>query len=104
MRQRLTTILLGLAFTWPATAVAGDGVEWQTWNGRLPRHAIQGGVDLYGTAPLYICRARHVNGVHPGKLLNRRCHIAWGGSEVVLHQFEVLVATNGPSRERDRRR
>jgi len=81
--------------TMTQSAFARPELAWESWRGRLPRNAIQGGVDANGSVPLYICRARHINGVHPGKLLNRECHIGWGGKEVILRQFEVLVWRDG---------
>jgi len=90
VRRVIATMLTALAFGQTAAA-AGPELSWEPWTGRVPRNAIEGGVDFNGTTPLYICRSRHVNGVHPGKLLNGQCHIGWGGKEVVLPRFEVLV-------------
>ena len=103
MRRTLTTLLSGFALALPHMTNAMDGVEWRTWNGRLPAGAIRGGVDQNGTVPLYICRAHYINGVHPGKVLNGRCNIGWGGDEIVLRHFEVLVSIDRYYREFDRR-
>ncbi len=102
MKRPLITLLFASTLALPVAAGVRNGVEWRPWNGRLPANAIQGGIDQNGTVPLYICRARHINGVHPGKLLNGKCSIGWGGSEVVHHRFEVLVSTQPHNRSRDR--
>lgn len=103
MRRALTTLLFGFALALPLMANAKDGVEWRPWNGRLPAGAILAGVDDNGRIQLYICRARHINGVHPGKLREGRCHIGWGGDEIVLRHFEVLASTDRNYREFDKR-
>jgi len=103
MRRALTTLLFGFAFALPFTADAFDDVEWRAWNGRLPAGAIRGGVDDNGRIPLFICRAHYRNGIHPGKLREGRCNIGWGGEEIVLRRFEVLVSTDRHYREPDRR-
>lgn len=104
MRRTLAILLFGSALTLPAAPHAHDGVEWRPWKGRLPANAVRGGVDQNGRVPLYICRAHYINGIHPGKLLSGKCNIGWGGQEVVLHHFEVLVSTGRYYRERDRER
>jgi len=103
MRKTLAAILVTSILALPALVFARDAVEWRSWHGRLPTNAVKGGVDQNGKVPLYICRAHHINGVHPGKLLNGKCNIGWGGSEVVLHRFEVLVLAEPHYRDRDRR-
>lgn len=104
----IPSLLLGFIVGLPAVTNAGDRysdvVEWVPWQGRLPRNAIRGGIDQDGRVPLYICRAHHINGIHPGKLLSGKCNIGWGGGEVVLHHFEVLVSTERYYRHRDRDR
>ena len=54
--------------------------------------------------PLYLCRALHNNGLHPGKLVEGRCHITWGGSEFARTQFEVFYAEAGSPWRRSRSR
>lgn len=102
MKRFLATLALGSACIVPTTAAAYDELEWVPWKGRLPYDAVQGGMDQNGTIPLYICRARHINGIHPGKLRQGKCHIAWGGNEVILQRFEVLVSDDRRYRDRDR--
>lgn len=103
MKRFLATLALGAMVSLPAAAIASDAVEWVPWNGRLPYDAIEGGIDQNGAIPLYICRARYVNGVHPGKLRSGHCHIGWGGDEIILKRFEVLVWAERRYRDRDRR-
>lgn len=40
---------------------------------------------------LDICRARYRGGLHPGKVVDGRCNVGWGGREILLNRFEVLV-------------
>lgn len=59
---------------------------------RLPHHAVISGSQPNPPATLFVCRANYRGGVHPGKLFQGRCNIGWGGSEVTLSQYEVLVS------------
>jgi hypothetical protein len=61
-------------------------------NGYLPPDAVQGGHEANGT-PLYVCRARHLGGVHIGKFRAdwRGCNIPYGGRELTLNSYQVLV-------------
>lgn len=63
----------------------------QTWvpKGNIPANAVQGGQEN-GT-PLYVCRGRHEGGTHSGKIVAGNCNIGYGGSEVVLSDYEMLV-------------
>lgn len=40
---------------------------------------------------LFICRAAYQNGLHPGKIVNGKCNFGWGGSEIIMSNFQVLV-------------
>jgi len=46
---------------------------------------------------LPICRAGFQNGVHPGKVVAGNCNIGYGGKEIVLPQFELLVGRPAPT-------
>jgi hypothetical protein len=73
---------------------AGGQANFIQWNPNANQGAVLGGNNgaQYGGAPLYVCRANHAGGVHPGKLLAGLCNIGYGGREVVLRApFEVLV-------------
>lgn len=43
--------------------------------------------------PLYVCRARYQGGLHPGKLLSGSCNIGYGGKEIIVPNFEVLIGS-----------
>jgi hypothetical protein len=58
-------------------------------NGQIPSNAFEGG--RADGQPLYICRTQYQNGTHVGKVVNRRCNIGWGGREIVVNHFQVLV-------------
>ena len=56
----------------------------------LPEGAVVGGGEAEGA--LIVCRANYRGGVHPGKLVGDSCNISWGGREVVMSRYEVLVS------------
>lgn len=69
-------------------------VYWvTTTRGNLPRGAV-GGARAEGR-DMYVCRGYYRDGVHPGKYWRGECHIGWGGKEVRLDHFEVLVQPGG---------
>ncbi|MFH1058797.1 MAG: DM9 repeat-containing protein [Pseudomonadota bacterium] len=91
---RLCAPLLGLAILaglagliWPAPAAAE--LTWVRYKGRLPEGAVRAG--FVPESDLYVCRGKHRDGVHPGKFFNGRCNVGWGGHEVSLEDFEILV-------------
>jgi len=55
----------------------------------LPPDAVRGGREPDGS--LYVCRVRHGGGVHPGKVVSGKCNIGYGGKEISLSEYEVLV-------------
>jgi hypothetical protein len=78
--------------------------SWAPANGgSVPNAALTYGYDSpsppnYYPA-LYSCRAVYAGGVHPGKVRPGLggCHIGWGGSEITVNPYEVLIA--GPFSE-----
>ncbi|MEQ8195313.1 MAG: DUF3421 domain-containing protein [Rhodospirillales bacterium] len=62
--------------------------------GKMPGNAYVGGSEA--ARKLFVCRARFGQGgnvgIHPGKAVDGRCHIGWGGREIPLPVFEVMVA------------
>jgi len=60
--------------------------------GPIPDHAVRGGNEADGR-PLYLCRGEYKGGVHPGKLgpSARGCAISYGGKELTLPTYEVLI-------------
>ncbi|MDF1698264.1 MAG: DUF3421 domain-containing protein [Saprospiraceae bacterium] len=69
-------------------------LDWvKTEDGSLPDHAIQAGKE--NGKPMYIGRASHENGTHPGKVFsvgkNNICNIGYAGKEITKNSFEVLV-------------
>lgn len=58
----------------------------------LPPDAVVGGFQPVPRATLFVCRANYNGGLHPGKLYDGRCNIGWGGDEVSLPQYQVLVS------------
>lgn len=68
---------------------ASAQLEWVEFDGELPSNAVIGGVETHRS--LAICRCEYNGAQHPGKVVERRCNIGWGGKEVGLKRFEVLV-------------
>jgi Protein of unknown function (DUF3421) len=73
-------------------ASAGRGAAtypgWQPYTGTIPA----GTIPFYEVDQVrYVCRGRYNTGTHPGKVVDRGCNIGWGGAEVVLTQYEILV-------------
>lgn len=58
-------------------------------NGFVPKKAIKGGYEA--NRKLYICQANYNGGIHPGKIVGQVCDIAWGGKEISLPQYKILV-------------
>ncbi len=58
-------------------------------DGAVPSGTVYGGKQT--NQYLAICRAWHQNGLHPGKVVGRNCNIAWGGREITVPSYEVLV-------------
>ncbi|MBS1806679.1 MAG: DUF3421 domain-containing protein [Acidobacteria bacterium] len=46
---------------------------------------------------LPLCRAAYNGGTHPGKIVNGKCHFAYGGTEINVSSFDVLTATQNPA-------
>jgi len=40
---------------------------------------------------LYVCRAAHSGGVHPGKVIAGNCNIGFGGQELSIPVFEIAL-------------
>lgn len=76
--------------TRPLLAARGGGPTWVKYDPQFDlRRAIQAGQAQ--NEPLYICRAPHANGIHPGKVFGGACNIGFAGKEVVLKDFEILA-------------
>ena len=63
-------------------------------NGVVPQGAVQGGYDTSG-APLFVCRAPYSGGMHLGKVVGLNCNFGWGGREITIPRYEVLVGPPG---------
>jgi hypothetical protein len=89
----LTALLVAvLVSPTPGTTQAaslGD-VKWAASTGRLPANAFIGGSE--GSRKLAVCRAAYKDGTHPGKVVEGKCNIGWGGKEIVIGKFEVMTA------------
>jgi hypothetical protein len=68
---------------------ASTAFHWAKVNGAVPANAVIGGSEPGRTLP--ICHAAYNGGVHPGKVVAGKCNIGYGGKEIVLTSYEVLV-------------
>ena len=64
-------------------------LEWVEFNGELPSKAVIGGVETHRS--LAVCRCEYKGAMHPGKVVDGKCNIGWGGKEIRSESFEVLV-------------
>ena len=69
--------------------MTAKGVKLAWAKGPSAKGMIIGGQERGRTLP--VCRAKYKNGTHPGKVVAGKCNIGWGGKEIVLRSFEVLV-------------
>jgi hypothetical protein len=81
------------------SAALSPGIAAQTWvesssGAPLPTNAVAGGEE--NGHPLYVCRGSYNGGIHPGKIVAGNCNIGFGGQEIVLQQYRVLVTENHP--------
>lgn len=60
-------------------------------NGYVPPYAVQGG-EQNGGQPLFVCQAYFHGSMHPGKIVGQFCNISWGGQEIVMRDYNVLVS------------
>lgn len=58
----------------------------------VPTNAVIGGNQYNPNAMFYVCRANYRGGMHPGKYFDGNCNISWGGREVVLSNYEMLIS------------
>ncbi len=67
-----------------------------SWIDIYPGQPIPGNAVIGGSEPsnpnLFVCRANYNGGVHPGKMVGDRCNISWGGREIVMDRYQVMVS------------
>ena len=69
--------------------MVGGPLSWVASTGTVPANAVIGGQEPGRTLP--ICRGAYEGGLHPGKVVAGKCNIGWGGMEITLQAFEVLI-------------
>jgi len=87
--MKIVKLLLLASFLILTSNVVSAQLEWIKFDGELPENAVIGGVETHRS--LAICRCNYKGAMHPGKVVERRCNIGWGGKEIGLKRFEVLV-------------
>ncbi len=99
-------VILALTFFVSSPALAQTQFGWtdassstvDTTIGQVPADAYKAGYNGTPSVPddtLYACRGQYKDSVQPGKLWKSWCHIGWGGKEVLLNEYEVLVTDPG---------
>ena len=85
--------LASLVIAAPSAQGQPAGFSWNfATNGFVPSGAIVGGWEPGRT--LYVCHGWYGGGLHPGKIVGNNCNIGWGGKEITLNSYEVLVGDN----------
>lgn len=66
--------------------------EWISYrNNAAPSYMVVGGSQPQSPHTLFVCRGEYQGGIHPGKLVAGRCNIGYGGREIRLSRYEVLI-------------
>ena len=64
-------------------------LNWVTFDGMIPENSVSGGHE--NGSDLLVCRGYYRGASHPGKLLSNKCNIGWGGLEIELTDFQILI-------------
>ena len=102
MNKIFVTLFLILIISVPALSQSRKCIKWvEASDGYIPRNAVVGG-DEDG-AKLYIARAFYRGGTHPGKIKKgwEGCNIGYGGKEVTVRNYEVLVYNRKDDKDND---
>lgn len=89
--MRSTVFAAAIAVVAIVPGISRAAVSWAPWTGAVPPGAVVAGTE--NGRPLYLCHVPYNGGVHPGKIINGRCDISWGGREYALTGFDVAVGT-----------
>jgi len=68
---------------------AASGIWVRARDGWVPPDAFAAG--RQAGRPVYLCRARHAGGMHPGKITAGGCTFGWSGEGILSHEYEVLT-------------
>jgi hypothetical protein len=92
MNPRSGIWIFGVTLVLIGNSARADIAWMRASDGQVPADAMLAGKEASGE-PLYVCRAEHNEGIHPGKLREafRGCNISWGGREYTKSSYEVLV-------------
>lgn len=63
--------------------------RWVPARAGIPPNAVKGGHE--NGQPLFICQGNYHGGMHPGKVVGNVCDIGYGGREISLPQYRLLV-------------
>ena len=96
MKKTHFSLAILILFCLTTIAQQYPNLKWEKVDdGKIPNNAVIGG-DEDGE-PFYIARAYYLGGLHPGKTKEgwKTCNIGYGGKEVELGNYEVLVYKDG---------
>lgn len=72
----------------------GAELRWvKASHGSVPAKAVIAGSEPGRRLP--VCRANYRGGQHPGKVVARNCNFGYGGKEILMSSYEVLVLDSG---------
>lgn len=86
--QQLSVSIGGGPASQPPPAVSPAYV-WVSSSGAVPGNAIIGGQEVNRSLP--ICRGAYQGGLHPGKVVDRKCNFGYAGNEISVARFEILT-------------
>jgi len=81
------TLLLAVSFQGVAQ------LEWVPYSGYIPENVVIGGNE--NGSHLAVCRGSYNGSFHSGKVVGNNCNFGWGGNEIVLPSFDLLVNQGG---------
>lgn len=85
--------LIGIAVLMLSFNTISAQLEWVKFETEIPSNAVIGGVENHRS--LAVCRCNYKGAMHPGKVVEKNCNIGYGGVEVLMKEFEVLVNKGG---------
>lgn len=82
-----------ITFLLSASLPCAAQLEWAPYAGNVPENVVIGGNENGTDLP--VCRGFYNGAFHSGKMVGNNCNFGWGGNEIVLPEFELLVNQGG---------
>ncbi|MFK8009392.1 MAG: DM9 repeat-containing protein [Saprospiraceae bacterium] len=87
--MRLTKLVLLISIFLFTYNFANAQLKWVEFSEELPPYSVIGGVESNRSLP--VCRCNYNGAMHPGKVVENKCNIGYGGMEKTVSNFEVLT-------------